>query len=123
MLRTQAEAQAPAKDVAGKHIGKWGLPYVTLIVLVGVAASIILDEAKIAAVVGLLSAALTGLIAMLAGVAEAEQKGEAPELDIMKRLIEKLDEPLVVEVSGDKVIVARGKNVSATVDRRRDDDG
>lgn len=38
------EAQSPAKDVAGKAIGKNGLPYITAIVVIGVVASIFLEE-------------------------------------------------------------------------------
>lgn len=53
------EAQSPAKDVAGKAIGKQGLFYITLIVVIGVGASIVLENEKIAAVMGLLGAALT----------------------------------------------------------------
>ena len=50
------EAASTAKEVAGKAIGKWGLLAITLIVLIGVIASIMLDEGKIAAVIGLVSA-------------------------------------------------------------------
>ena len=39
-----------AKEVAGKAIGKHGLIYITIIVIVGVGASIILEESKMAAV-------------------------------------------------------------------------
>jgi hypothetical protein len=48
-----------AKEVAGKAIGKHGLIYITIIVIVGVGASIILEESKMAAVMGLLGASLT----------------------------------------------------------------
>ena len=75
LLREQAkaelarlEAQSTAKEVAGKAIGKHGLAYITAIVVVGVGASLVLEESKIAAVIGLVSAALTALIAMLNGI-------------------------------------------------------
>lgn len=112
MLQTQADAASPAKDVAGKAIGKHGLAYITVIVLVGVGASIFLDENKIAAVIGLVSAALTALIAMLAGVAETEQKEtEPPEIEIVRRLIDKLDrDHMTVDVSGDRITVTKGKD-------------
>ena len=45
---TQPES---AKEVAGKTIGKQGLFYITLIVCVGVGASIVLEESKMAAVI------------------------------------------------------------------------
>ena len=85
------EAQSTAKEVAGKAIGKYGLAYITTIVLVGVVASLFLEESKIAAVIGLVSAALTALIAMLNGIAGANPKQEKPEFEIMKQLIDKLD--------------------------------
>ena len=47
------EAASTAKEVAGKAIGKWGLFAITIIVLIGVVASIMLEEGKIAAVIGL----------------------------------------------------------------------
>ena len=63
------EAQSTAKEVAGKAIGKHGLAYITAIVIIGVAASLFLEADKIAAVMGLLGAALTALISMLNGIA------------------------------------------------------
>lgn len=107
------EAESTAKEVAGKAIGKNGLLYITIIVIVGVGASIVLDEAKIAAVIGLVSAALTALISMLNGIAGASPKQEKPEFEIMKQLIERLDrmadrDPMKVEVEGDKVTVTKG---------------
>lgn len=111
------EAQSTAKDVAGKAIGKQALGYIFLIVVVGVTASVVLHEAKIAAVMGLLSAALMALIQMLNGIAGATPKQEKPEFEIMKQLIEKLDRldrpehPMRVEVEGNKVTVRKGDDV------------
>lgn len=110
------EAQSSAKEVAGKAIGKHGLAYITLIVVVGVTASIVLDESKIAAVIGLVSAALTALIAMLNGIAGANPKQEKPEFEVIRSLIERLDrlaekEPLQVDVEGDKVTVKKGADI------------
>lgn len=107
------EAASTAKEVAGKAIGKWGLLAITLIVLIGVIASIMLDEGKIAAVIGLVSAALTALIQMINGIAGATPKQEKPEFEVMKQLIERLDrmadrDPISVAVDGDKVIVKKG---------------
>lgn len=111
------EAQNTAKEVAGKAIGKHGLAYITAIVLVGVVASLFLEESKIAAVIGLVSAALTALIAMLNGIAGANPKQEKPEFEIMRQLIDKLDkldrqeQPMRVDVEGDKVTVRKGDDV------------
>lgn len=117
------EAQSPAKDVAGKAIGKHGLAYITAIVIVGVSASLVLEESKIAAVIGLVSAALTALISMLNGIAGASPKQEKPEFEVIKHLIDKLDKldkeelPMRVDVVGDKVTVTKGAD---TVIAKRD---
>lgn len=104
-----------AKEVAGKSIGKQGLFYITFIVVIGVGASIVLEEGKMAAVMGLLGASLTALISMLNGVAGASPKQEKPEFEIMKELIARLDgmadrDPMSVQVEGDKVTVRKGDN-------------
>lgn len=127
MFREQAraelnrlEAQSTAKDVAGKAIGKHGLLYITVIIIVGVGASVVLEESKIAAVIGLVSAALTALIAMISGIAGASAKQEKPEFEVIKNLIEKLDrldrkeQPMKVTVEGDKVTVVKGEDSITT---------
>jgi hypothetical protein len=114
------EANSPAKDVAGRAIGKHGLFYITLIVVIGVGASLFLEESKIAAVIGLVSAALTALIAMLNGIAGANPKQEKPEFEVIKNLIDKLDkldrkeQPMKVTVEGEKVTVSKGEDSITT---------
>ena len=113
------EAQQSAKEVAGKAIGKQGLFYITLIVVIGVGASLFLDESKIAAVMGLLGSALVALISMLNGIAGATPKQEKPEFEVMKQLIERLDrmadrDPMSVAIDGDKVTVRKGDNETTT---------
>jgi len=109
------EAQQTAKEVAGKSIGQYGLFYITLIVVIGVAASLELDEGKMAAVMGLLGASLTALISMLNNIAGAVPKQDKPEFEVMKQLIDRLDrmadrDPMSVTVEGDKVTVQKGDN-------------
>lgn len=114
------EAQSSAKEVAGKAIGKHGLAYITAIVVVGVGASLALEESKIAAVIGLVSAALTALISMLNGIAGASPKQEKPEFEIMRQLIDKLDRldrqeaAMKVEVENGKVTVRKGEDIVTT---------
>lgn len=108
-----------AKEVAGKAIGKHGLIYITIIVAMGVGASIVLEESKMAAVMGLLGASLTALISMLNNVAGANEKEEKPEFEIMKELIARLDkmadrDPMSVSVDKDKVTVRKGDNETTT---------
>jgi hypothetical protein len=123
MLKAQAqaelqrlEAESSAKDVAGKAIGRHGLIYITLIIIVGVGASIVLEEAKIAAVIGLVSSALTALIAMISGIAGANPKQEKPEFEVIKSLIERLDKldrkelPMKVDVTEGRVTVTKGED-------------
>jgi len=113
-------AENSAKEIAGKAIGEGGLFYITLIIAIGVGASIVLDNDKIAAVMGLLGAALTALISMLNGIAGANAKQERPEFDVMRQLIDKLDkldrkeQPMKVTVEGDKVTVAKGDDTVTT---------
>jgi hypothetical protein len=130
---SRLEAQSTAKDVAGKAIGKHGLVYITIIVVVGVGASLILEADKIAAVMGLLGSSLTALISMLAGIAGASEKEEKPEFAVIRDLIDKLDRkeqeteliakldkldraepPMKVDVDGDHVTVTRGDDVIST---------
>jgi hypothetical protein len=107
------EAQSSAKEVAGKSIGKQGLFYITLIVVLGVGASVVLENEKIAAVMGLLGASLTALISMLNGIAGASPKQEKPEFQVINELINKLEkaaakEPMRIDVDGEKVTVTKG---------------
>jgi hypothetical protein len=127
VIKAQAEvelkrlhAENSAKEVAGKAIGEGGLFYITLIIAIGVGASVVLDNDKIAAVMGLLGAALTALISMLNGIAGTAPKQEKPEFEVIKDLISKLDkldrkeQPMKVTVEGDKVTVAKGDDTITT---------
>ena len=115
---TQPES---AKEVAGKTIGKQGLFYITLIVCVGVGASIVLEESKMAAVMGLLGASLTALISMMNGIAGTKDKEEKPEYKVINELIGRLDQkepPMQVTVDGERVTVSKGHD---TVTMRKDE--
>ena len=111
------EANSSAKDVAGKAIGKHGLAYITVIVVIGVLSSLALETDKIAAVMGLLGASLTALISMLNGIAGTVEKEEKPEFEVIKELIAKLDrldrkeQPMRVDVEGDHVTDTKGDDV------------
>jgi hypothetical protein len=113
-------AASPAKEIAGKAIGEGGLFYITLIIIIGVGASLFLDESKIAAVMGLLGSALTALISMLNGIAGANAKQEKPEFEVIRNLIDKLDRldrkepPMRVTVEGEKVTVSKGEDSITT---------
>lgn len=114
------DAQAPAKEVAGKAIGKHGLFYITLIVIIGVVSSLYLESDKIAAVMGLLGASLTALISMLNGIAGATPKQDKPEFQVIQTLIDKLDKldrqepPMKVDVTEGRVTVTKGEDQITT---------
>lgn len=108
------EAQSSAKETAGKAIGKYGLFFITIIVVIGVMASIHLEQEKIAAVMGLLGSSLTALISLLASIAGASEKEEKPEFAVIRELIEKLDvehnDAMEVDVDEGRVSVRRGED-------------
>ena len=108
------EAQSTAKEVAGKAIGKYGLAYITTIVLIGVGSSYFLSESAITAVMTMVGGALVALINMMNGIAGTAEKQEKPEFKVIQTLIDKLDrleQPMRVDVEGDKVVVRRGDDV------------
>lgn len=126
MIRAQAElrlreleAQSPAKDVAGRVIGKQGLFYIAVMLLMVIVASVMLDKDKIAAVTGLLGAALMAVISMVSGVAGANPKQERPEFEVIRELIQRLDrlsdkEPMRVDVADGRVTVTKGEDLITT---------
>ena len=109
-LQPQAES---AKEVAGKSIGRFGLAYITGIVLIGVGASAFLPDAAITAVMTMIGGALVALINMMQGITGTKDKEEKPEFAIIGELIQRLEasnEPMSVTVDGNKVIVEKGKS-------------
>lgn len=109
------QTQDTAKEVAGKTIGKQGLLYITIIICVGVGASVVLEESKMAAVMGLLGGALTALISMMNGVAGANPKQEKPEFEVIKELIARVDKtevPMRVDVEEGRVTVTKGEDTT-----------
>jgi hypothetical protein len=104
-------ASDTAKEVAGKSIGRFGLAYITGIVLIGVGASAFLPEAAITAVMTMIGGALVALINMMQGITGTKDKEEKPEFQIIGELIQRLEksnEPMSVTVDGNKVIVQKG---------------
>ncbi len=62
------EAQASAKEVASKFIGKYGILLIVFLVCVGVFAATILPAEALTPVVGLVSTAAMALIGILTGI-------------------------------------------------------
>ena len=130
LLRTQAdielskiEANAPAKEVASKTIGKYGLFYITLIVCIGVGSSYFLSESAITAVMTMIGGALVALIQMLQGITGTANKEEKPEFKVINDLIQRLDKkepPMRVDVEEGKVTVSKGDDVTVLKDKTND---
>ena len=104
-----------AKEVAGKAIGKYGLAYITAIVLIGVGSSYFLSESAITAVMTMVGGALVALINMMNGIAGTAEKEEKPEYLVINTLIAKLaekEQPMRADVEDGKVTVSKGEDVT-----------
>jgi hypothetical protein len=114
------EAQATAKEVAAKAIGKTAIVWIFLLVLVGVVSSAFLSVEALPAVIGLVATATMALIQMVNGIVNETKKEEKPEITIIKELIDRLDKPdrqdppMRVSVDGERVTVQRGDDVITT---------
>jgi hypothetical protein len=111
------EAQATAREVASKAIGKDALLWIFLLVLVGVAASAFLPTDALPAVIGLVATATMALIQMVSGIVSEVKKEEKPEITIIKELIARLDKdesPMRVDVADGKVTVTKGDDTVTT---------
>ncbi len=111
------EAQNSAKEVASKYIGKTAIPWIVLLVAVGVISSAFLSTEALPAVIGLVSTAVMAMIGMLSGITSVKEKEEKPEIKIIQDLIRQLDEsnePMSVVVDGDKVTVTKGDSKITT---------
>lgn len=127
LLKTQAvielkkmEQQNTAKEVASKYIGKSAIPWIVLLVIVGVVSSAFLPSDSLPAVIGLVSTAVMALITMLASITGSKEKEEKPEFKVINELIQRLDdanEPMTVVVDKDKVTVNKGDS-SMTSNRK-----
>lgn len=116
----ELEAQQPAKEVASKSVGRYGLAYITLIVLIGVGSSYFLSDSAITAVMTMIGGALVALIGMMQGITGTKDKEEKPEFKLMhemlsnqKELMNRLDKsepPMKVEVDGEKITVTKGED-------------
>lgn len=111
------EAQATAREVASKAIGKEALLWIFLLVLVGVAASAFLPTDALPAVIGLVATATMALIQMVSGIVTETKKEEKPEVAIIRELIARLDQrepPMRVDVADGKVTVSKGDDKVTT---------
>lgn len=111
------EAQATAREVAAKTIGKQALIWIFLLVLVGVGSSLVLDSQALPAVIGLVATATMALIQLVNGIVTEAKKEEKPEITIIKELIGRLDQkepPMRVDVENGRVTVTKGDDKVTT---------
>lgn len=110
------EANANAKEVASKAIGKTAIPWIALLVVIGVISSAFLPSESLPAVIGLVSTAVMALIGLLTGITGTQDKPEKPEIQIITDLVKRLDskEPMRVTVEKDRVTVTKGEDVITT---------
>lgn len=116
------EQAGTAKEVTSKYIGKTAIPWIVLLVIVGVVSSAFLSSESLPAVIGLVSTAVMALITMLASITGTKEKEEKPEFKVINELIQRLDDandPMTVVVDKDKVTVNKG-NHSITSNRSED---
>lgn len=105
------EQQAAAKEVTSKYIGKSAIPWIVLLVVVGVISSAFLPNETLPAVIGLVSTVVMALITMLANITGTKEKEEKPEFKVINELIRRLDEAnesMSVHVKGENVTVTKG---------------
>lgn len=111
------EQQAAAKEVTSKYIGKSAIPWIVLLVVVGVVSSAFLPNETLPAVIGLVSTVVMALITMLANITGTKEKEEKPEFKVINELIRRLDEAneaMSVHVDGDNVTVKKGNSLVTT---------
>lgn len=116
------EGNSTAKDVASKVIGKTAVPWIVLLVIVGVVSSAFLPSESLPAVIGLVSTAVMAMISMLSGITGTTEKEDKPEIEIIKSLIKQLDEarePMNVELDGDNVLVSKGNTTMKTTGKKK----
>jgi len=108
---TKLEGHTSAKEVASKYIGKTALPWIVLLVIVGVVASAYLSIEALPAVIGLVSTAVMAMIAMLSNITGHKEKEERPEFKVINELIHRLDEanqPMSVQIDKEQVTIQKG---------------
>lgn len=112
------ESTNTAKEVASKYIGKTAIPWIVLLVIVGVISSAFLSTEALPAVIGLVSTAVMAMIGMLTNITGTKEKEEKPEFKVINDLIQRLDEanqPMSVVVDKDKVTVNKGDSSLTSV--------
>lgn len=108
------DAKNTAKEIASKHLGKNAINYITVLVIIGVISSILLEGGALTAVIGLVSTAAMALIGILQHIVGAKDVEDKPEIEIIRSLIaqisEKKEDSMQVDVTDTDVIVTKGES-------------
>lgn len=105
------KVQEPSKEVASKHLAKFGGFYMVILVICFIYASLTLPAEKIAVVAGLITMVVTGLLTILKGITDTEEKD--PMVSVVQELIQRLDtteEEFKVTVDNGKVNIQKGES-------------
>lgn len=103
-----------AKEIAGKHLGKHAINYITVLVIIGVVSSLTLEGGALTAVIGMVSTAAMALIGIIQHIVGDKEKEEKPELEIITKLIDKMDKEedgIKVDIKDGDITVQKGKDV------------
>lgn len=117
------ESSVSAKDSASKYLGKFGIAYIVVMILIGVCSLAFLPAESHAPVIGLVAGSVTALIAMLQSIVGASDKAvkqDKPEVEIIKDLVARLDkkaEPMSVEIDKENVRVIKGDDSASSFKR------
>ena len=117
------EAKASSKEVASKNIGSNTIPYIVVLVAIGVGSSYFLPPESIAAIIGLLSSVIGALILMLRGITTEEAPAQDPNVTIITELIksnkelsnrildkQQPEDPVSVDIDEKDVVIKKGSN-------------
>lgn len=105
------EGNSNAREVASKVIGKTAVPWIVLLVIVGVVASAFLPPASLPAVIGLVSTAVMAMISMLAGITGTKDQveGQKKDAEEMKILMQELEELRALQKSTEEAVTPTRK--------------
>jgi hypothetical protein len=106
-----------AKELASKVIGVIGIPAIVLMVGMVIYSAMKLTSEALTPIVGMASGVIMALISMIAGITGTKDKEEKPEFQVIKDLIQRLDQkeaPMRVDVENGRVTVHKGDDTVIT---------
>ncbi len=120
--KEETEIKENSKDVACKHLAKFAGFYIVVMVVFFIFASLSLPAEKIAVVAGLITMVVTGLLTILKGITDTNDKD--PMISIVRDLINKVDkedEEFQVTIDDKTIHIHKGTNEKISMDRQQND--